>query len=289
MTAPSRWRVAAFAAVLLLTLGAAVAIWMLLHRAPQARPVLTLRVNRGEASTIQAGTPLIFEAFLTATTAGRAVSVGSAARPWHGMIRLESIDGRALPWAVVDVGAPRSTIYAREKDGRPSPRVTRDSVATLSGLTSVHVVTRGVPPEVSERTPPRVYQVRAVLSPPWWMFWRWHHDVRSAPVTVTVTAPAADGEGMRLRLRETAAFDLAARRYAEARRAVDALLQADPRSADAYAIRGEALEREGNAAAAVEAYRQAMALQPPSGEEPLYLERRLEAAMRAAGDVTRRR
>lgn len=273
----SRW-----IAVAAVVAAAILAVVWLRHREAPVRPVLTLRVNRASSAQIAAGTPLTFEIFLTATVTGRPVSIGMIGSPWYRLIRLEPAGkGPAVPWTAAQLGTPRSTLYTKDAQGRPSATsATPQAVATMRGLSAVHVVTLGVSPEDSARTPAGTYQVRAVLSPPWWMFWRWHRTVASAPVTISVSAGPADAGQTHTRLRESAAFYLAASRYADAQQSALAWLQAEPQSSDAYAILGEAKEGLGDAAGAMQAYRYALQLRPPSREPPEYLEKRLSDLMR---------
>jgi Tfp pilus assembly protein PilF len=113
------------------------------------------------------------------------------------------------------------------------------------------------------------------------MLWRWRGRVTSAPVTVALAAAQTDTGQAAERVRESAVFYLEAHRYADARTAALAWLQTDPQSSDAYAILAEAQEGEGNTTGAMDSYQTALALRPPSREEPRYLEERLSRLMRA--------
>jgi hypothetical protein len=243
--------------------------------------VLTLRVNRAASARIVAGTPLTFEIFLTGTAAGGSIRVGGLGAPWYRLITLEAAGGAAaLPWPLVAVGPPRSTVYARDTQDRPIvTSLPARTAAMIQGLSAVHVVTLGVSPEDSARTPVGSYRLLARLSRPWWMFWSRHGTIVSAPVTIEVSS-GGNGVDVRERRRETAAFYLAAGRHAEAQQSALAWLQAEPDSSDAYAILGEAREAQGDSIAAMDAYRRALRLRAPSREPPEYLEHRLSALMR---------
>ena len=281
-------RILAVAIVLIVSV-AAVWVWQSGREERTASPVLTLRVNRAQQVTVGRGTPLVFDAYLTATRTGRAIRIGSGSRPWHRLIRLEQGDaGEALSWDVTEVVA-RSTRYSRDAAGGPTITTEPGDVAELDALNYVHTLTLGVAPDTSTSIAAGTYQVRAVVDPPFWPPWRWRHRVTSAPVTITVqeanapaTGSSSDDAELR-RLTESAAFYLRVKRFADAQRVASELLKVQPRSAGAYIQLGEALEGLGHDVEALQAYSYALPLLPATYEEPRDLLERISRLMRKTG------
>lgn len=275
-------------AVVLIAGVVGVAVWRV-PREPAASPVLTLLVNRAPQATVARGTPLVFDAYLSATRTGHSIRIGSGSRPWHRLIRLEQAEaGKALSWDVTEIAA-RSTRYSRNAAGRPTITPESAGVAELQALNHVHTLTLGVTPEAAALIPAGTYRVRAVVEAPFWPPWRWRGRVTSAPVTITVqesSASPAGGLGDDLqtrRLAESAAFYLRVKRFADAQRVASELLKLQPRSAHAYILLGEALEGLGHDREALQAYGYALPLLPKTYEEPRSLLDRISILMRKTG------
>lgn len=277
-------------AVLLITAAAAFVFWRF-PRQSTASPVLTLLVNRAPQTTVWRGAPLVFDVFLSATKGGRAIRVGSGSRPWHRLISFEQAEGgEALAWPVVHM-AERSTRYGRDDTGRPTATQNSGAVADLEGVSYVHALTLGVAPEAAALVAAGTYRVRAIVDAPFWPPWRWRGRVRSTPVTITVQEPGvapaggSSGDLQVLRLRDSAAFYVQVKRFADAQRAATELLKLQPRSAEAYILLGEALEGLGQDREALRAYEYALSLVPETYEEPRYLMDRMSKLARKTGTM----
>lgn len=250
---------------LVLGLGALAMVW----RQPSAgevRPVIGLDVNGGTSIEAAPGSPFVFTIHLTGERRGPVV-VGTRSTPWHTSLRLETMEGRELPWRVEPHGTPSGTTL---QDDMRLATVRSPSVARLVWHGSHYRAQFSVAPEQTTTFSGAV-RVRAVLDTPRWVWWRWRGSVQSQSVTIHVSADAAGRADLqRQRLVETAAYFLDRQRHADAYTAANQVA-AVADGVDAQILRGDALAGLNRHAEALAAYRRALRLRPPSYEEPALL------------------
>ncbi len=244
-----------------------------------ARPGLTLLINLRPSVEVAPRTPLVFELSLGSSPSSRGFDIGSRWKPWHALVRLEGTGGGAIPWPLARLGAPRSMHVGRDAEGRPAVTVDTSAVARLEAGRHVHTVTFAAGPEETAGIKPGTYRLRGVLETPFWQLWGWRGRAVSAAATVVVLDPAQAGEkGPQLeaeRLARAADFYVNAGRFEDAHRAATSLTGLRPKEPRSYMLLGDASAGLDRRQEALDAYRRAMALLPPSYEEPTLLMERI--------------
>jgi hypothetical protein len=254
-------------------------VWVAAHAPP---PLLSLDVNGERELRLLPGTPLVFTVTLGASPGASDLRLGTRERPWHSRLRLELAGSkRPIPWRPSVLGSPLSIAFGR--DGRGRPTITERSRAeAVLDSDHVHMIDLAVGPEETSRVASGRYRIVASLTQPLWPLWRWRPRVVSNPVALTIARAAGaavpPAELNLRRLFDRADYYLRAGRYEDARETALEILRTDPRSTDGYIALGDALGGLGRNADALEAYEDALSVQPPPGPEaepPSYLIERL--------------
>jgi len=246
---------------------------LLYSRIPGSRaappPGLTLLVNHSTRAEIVPGTPLSVQVSISGGRNDAPLRIGSRWRAWHRLIRLERVgSSEPLPWQARPDGAPRSLEIATDAEGRRGTLTSTGAVARLDRGRFVHTAMFVVSPEETAGLAPGEYRVRAVLETPFWDFWGWRGRLASAAATIAIRASGASPALEAQRLSTSGAYYLRQARYADAQRAADELLHAEPRRVSAHVLRGDALAGLNQKAAALDSYRRALKLMPRSRETP---------------------
>ena len=233
-------------------------------------PGLTLLVNHSTRAEIVPGTPLSLQVSISGGRHDAPLRIGSRWRAWHRLIRLERVgSSEPLPWQARPDGEPRSLEIATDAEGRRGAVSSSGAVAWLDRGRFVHTAMFVASPEETARLAPGEYRVRAVLETPSWEFRGWRGRLASAAVTIVVRAGDALTPSLEAqRLSTSGAYYLRHARYADAQRAADELLRAEPRRVNAHVLRGDALAGLNQKAAALDSYRRALKLMPRSRETP---------------------
>jgi hypothetical protein len=252
------------------------------------RPGITVLVNHQPRIEVIPGTPLMFQASLSSSPMSGAFSVGSRWRAWHTLLRLEGIDsgGRPVSWVRADLSTPRSIHVIEDADRRPDVTEDTASVARFDAGRHVHTVMLAVGPDETAAIPAGMYRFRVVLETPFWLFWGWGGRAVSSAATIVVRDPSrpdthiAQLEATRLTL--AADFYLNAGRFADAHRLAQTLTTIKPKDSRSHMQLGDALVGMNRQQEALAAYRIALALRPPSYEEPTLLMDRIQLAIESA-------
>jgi len=282
-------RYARTAVVALIVLVALVAALLLITRfggfgPSKDRLGVTLRANLERRLTISAGTPVLLEVSLTSAPGAAGFDLGNRFRAWHDYVRLEQLQSAGgTPLTATFIAGSSSALEMGTTGARLVSTTGR--VAHLEGGRQVHTAMFAIAPSSTDRAMRGDYQFRAVVETPSWQFWGWRGRVVSAPVTITVRA-RADGQagapGLEAqRLRQAAKYYLSVDEPAEARKSADALVTLQPNQAAPLILLGDVLVAQDRRAEALDAYRRAMALLPPSYEPPVLLQRRIEGLLKA--------
>jgi hypothetical protein len=254
-------------------------VWVAVH-APL--PLLSLDIDGERELLLLPGTPLVFTVTLSGSPGASALRLGTRERPWNSRLLLELAGTqRPIPWRPSILGSAVSIAFGRDARGRPTISEDSRPVAVLDS-DHVHTIDLAVGPEETARVASGRYRIVASLTQPLWPLWRWRPRVISNPVAFTIARAAGAGvspaELDRRRLFDRADYYLRARRYEDARKTALEILRADPRSTDGYIALGDSLGGLGRNADALEAYEDALLVQPPPGPEaepPGYLIERL--------------
>jgi len=276
----SRSRRVAIGAVIVAAVGAT---FLLYSRIPAARavrsPGLTLLVNHSARVEIVPGTPLSLQASISSGPSDAPQRLGNRWRAWHRLIRIERVgSSEPLPWEPRPDGAPRSLEIATNAEGQRGALSSTGAVARLDRGRFVHTAMFVVSPEETARLAPGEYRVRAVLETPFWDVWGWRGRLASAAATIVIRAgdiatPALEAQ----RLSTSGAYYLRHERYADAQRAAEELLHAEPRRVSAHVLHGDALAGLNQKVAALDSYRRALTLMPRSRETPDRILQRIDA------------
>jgi len=243
---------------------------------------VTMRANLGRSLTIAAGTPVELEVSLTSAPRAAGFDLGGRFRSWYDYVDLEqSQSDGAPPLTFVFVAASTWSLEMGTEGARLVTTTSR--VARLEGGRQVHTATFVIAPSATEHAVPGDYQLRAVVETPRWQFWGWRGRAVSAPVTITVKARVdgnPDGPALEAqRLRLTAKYYLSIDQPGEARKSADALVALQPTDPVPLILLGDVLVAENRRADGLDAYRRAMALLPPSYEQPVLLQRRIDTLL----------
>jgi hypothetical protein len=244
-------------------------------------------VNGAARVELTPGTPLVLEVSLGSGPRDPARSVGSRLRPWHALIRLVAADGGAPPWRVERMGEPRSLAVLPDAENRLQVGAETGPVARLEAGRRVHTVGFAAGPEATAALPPGEYRLRAVVETPFWLRWGWHGRAVSGEVVVAVRDPTQAFPRRAVleaeRAARSAGYHVRAGRGDDALRSAQELLALEPERARSHAVLGDALAISERRPEALAAYRRALALLPPSYEEPVGLVRRIEELARGGG------
>jgi hypothetical protein len=244
------------------------------------RVTVTLRVNFERRVEVTPATPLFFDVTLT-TTSDEAVSIGDAGRAWASRLRLvRAGSSEPLPWTASLIDAPTLVTASAPTGQNLSVTVQGGAAATLrSGRTAR--ATWAVSPQAVTLSTAGTYRIEAQLDVP-----TGGTPLVSQPVTVVVVSGdprAANDVRDHARLKLTTLYDLATKLPEDARRAAEALVASDPRSADAQMVLGDALAALGREGEAMTAYRQALSLSPATYEPPGVIYERIARLSKRGG------
>ncbi len=239
---------------------------------------LTLLVNLQSRVEITPGTPVAIDLSLGSSRSAPSLQVGSRRQPWHTLVRLEDVEAsQGVASRMTRIGPPRSVHVVSQPDGRPA--MTRDApdVAHLEAGRHVHTVSYVIEPEAAAALTPGTHRFRAVLETPTWLLWGWRGRAVSGDAAIVVRDRADDrGEALEAqRLQRTAGHYLRVGRFKEAHAAAASLIALRPRETRSHVLFGDALAGLDRRREALDAYRRAMKLLPPSYEEPRLLMERM--------------
>jgi len=243
------------------------------RKLPELNGVLTLSVQLDRRVEVVAGTPIVFDVYLTTGKSAPSLSIGRTAEPWHSLVRLvDDSSGKPLGWALAPLGSPRSIAFAAEQ-GEAKAMDSTGNVAVVD-YDHVHHLVLAASPEATKDLVPGTYAVRALIEG--------DSRLESAPVTVVVRGAGEAAGGDRLereRMAQSAQFYLLAKRFEDARRISGELAAREPKNCGAWMLLGDALDGLGKPREALAVYRRALAVSPRTYEEPTLLYERM-AAMR---------
>ena len=256
--------------IVILAIGAGWWGWRAASRVSTSTPDVTLSVNHRTAIEVARGTPLVLEISISSSPSSRAFAIGHRWRPWHSLVRLETVHGEDIA-PLADPGQSRSLHLTRQDDGRLGLTEEVSGVAHLEAGRHVHTVRYVISPEHAASLQTSTYALRAVVETPFWMPTGWRGRAESEPVVIVVRDASLQGKSGDLdheRLARTAEFYLSTSRFDDAFRAAAALVEAKPKEPGSHLLLGDALTGLARRPEARAAYQRALALWSRAYEQP---------------------